>query len=119
VSRFVCVDGDASCDTDSVAGQCTIEIAPCAAVDDSRLACSGSAPDHIAVQRLAPSGDAALSAALQASLDAVAQPATLPATCGAAVRVTVAAGKRATLRTRADAASRVDRDTVHLRCLAP
>jgi len=116
-SRFACVDGDASCDTDSVAGQCTIDVTPCAAIDDTRLACAVAAPNVISVTRLSPDTPA-LGAALQASLDSIAQPGTLPGTCGAAVRVVLPAGRRATLRTHAAAAARVDRDTVRLICKA-
>lgn len=54
----------------SYPGQCTIEVQPCAAVDDGRLACSaGVVPSTIAVERVAPDSDPALAAALQASLD--------------------------------------------------
>ncbi|MEO8605356.1 MAG: hypothetical protein ABI629_22495 [bacterium] len=117
-SRFVCVDGDATCDTDSIAGQCTIDVMPCAAIDDGRIPCAAAVPDAVRVERLTPAGDAALAAALQASLDSIAQPATLPGVCGVAVPIAVPAGGRVALRTRAAAGTRVDRDAVRLICKA-
>ena len=115
-SRFVCVDGDASCDTDSVAGQCTIEVQPCAAIDDGRIACAAAVPDAVSVERLTPAGDAALATALQASLASIAQPGTLPGTCGPAVPIALPLGGRVALRTRAAAGARTDRDVLRLFC---
>ncbi|MBX3023974.1 hypothetical protein KF840_03595 [bacterium] len=116
-SRFVCRDGDPLCDTDAVAGQCTIELQPCTPGDDRRVACLGEIPSAVAVGRLAPA-DPAIAAALQASLDTLAA----PGTCGPAVPVVLPLnGRRSArlaIRTRADAGARTDADVVRLVCLA-
>jgi agarase len=120
-ARFVCRDGDPSCDTDTVVGQCTIEVQPCATVDDSRLPCSAAVPSAIAVERLAPVSDDAVVAALQASLDTITVPNTVEA-CGPAVPIVIPlngrAVRRRALQTRASIGDRADRDAVRLVCVA-
>lgn len=121
-ARYTCRDGDPSCDTDSAPGQCTIEVQPCAAVDDARVACTPAAPATIEVRRPSIARDPALVAALQASLADVANPAGHSASCGSAVPVVLPLGGRRrthqTLRLRATAVGRVDPDTVRLLCTA-
>lgn len=116
-SRFVCRDGDPQCDTDDVAGQCTIELQPCSPGDDARVACSGAPPTAVGVGRTAPDAPV-VGAALQASLATLAA----PGTCAPAVPVVLSLnGRRAarlTIRTRADAGARVDADVVRLTCTA-
>lgn len=120
-SRFVCRDGDPLCDTDAVAGQCTIEIQPCTPGDDARVACSGQTPTAAAVGRLAPVDDPAIAAALQASLDTLTA-GSGPGTCGPAVPVVLTLDgrrrSRLALRTRATAGARSDADVVRLTCAA-
>jgi hypothetical protein len=44
-AKFVCRDGDAACDNDAIAGQCTIEILRAPAVADGRVpTCAPVAP---------------------------------------------------------------------------
>jgi agarase len=122
-ARFVCQDGDAACDLDAIAGQCTIEIAPCAAVDDVRLpACAAAAPASALVN---PRGDAdvASAVALHASLATVfAGAGAAPGSCGPAMPATLPlAGRRSVTRTWTvtAAGTPADRDTVRVSCVAP
>ena len=121
-ARFVCRDGDPSCDTDAVPDQCTIEVQPCAAVADSRLACAPGPPTSAAVERLSPVEVPGLAAELQASLDTITVPGTHSGACGPAVAVVLPLNGRPTsrlaLRTRAAAAAAVDLDAVLLICTA-
>ena len=116
-SRFVCRDGDPLCDTDAVAGQCTIELQPCTPGDDARVACAGAIPTAAEVGRLSPDNPA-LTTALQASLDTLGA----PGTCGPALPLVLTLnGKRISrqaIRTRADAGARADADVVRLTCEA-
>ena len=120
-SRFVCTDGDPRCDTDAVAGQCTIEVQPCTPGDDARVACTGEVPAAATAGRLAPIDDPVIGAALQSSLDAVVAGAA-PGTCGPAVPVVLTLdGRRArrlALRAHATAGTRADADVVRLTCNA-
>lgn len=120
-SRFVCRDGDPLCDTDAVAGQCTIEVQPCTPGDDPRVACLGEPPATAAVGRLAPVDDPLLGAALQASLDTLTAGGA-PGTCGPAVPIVLTLDGRRTrrlaLRARATAGTRVDADVVRITCTA-
>jgi len=122
-ARFACTDGDPACDTDTVAGQCTIEVQPCVGIADRRAArCTARVPEAVEVASTAPSPDPALVAALQASLATVAVPGTPLGTCGTAVPVVLSLNghktARRTVRTRAMGGSRVDRDAVQLLCSA-
>ena len=123
-SRFVCTDGDPACDTDAVAGQCTIEVTPCTAVGDARLAaCALYPPTSALVTLRGTVQDPAMGSALDASLAAVLGPAaTPPASCGPAVpAVLPLAGRRAAKRTlKIDASTPFgpDRDTLKLVCTA-
>ena len=116
-SRFICADGDPLCDTDDVAGQCTIELQPCTPGDDARVACAGAAPSAVSVGRLAPDNPA-IAGAVQASLATLAA----PGTCGPAIPVVLPLNGRRTarlaIRTRADAGDRADADVIRLSCTA-
>jgi hypothetical protein len=118
-SRYVCRDGDPLCDTDAVSGQCTIEVQPCAAGDDARVACAGEFLTAVSVGKLSPSSPA-IAGALQASLDALLAAGAAPGTCGPAVPVVLPLNGRRTsrlaVRTRAAAGTRSDADVVRLTC---
>lgn len=120
-ARFTCRDGDPSCDVDTVPGQCTIEVQPCAGVSDARVACAPAALDAVQVRRPNPARAPALFAALQASFATMTGP-THGAACGSSVTVTLPLGGRRkaheTLRLRATAGARSDADTVRLLCTA-
>lgn len=122
IPRFVCRDGDPACDTDAVVGQCTIEILPCTAVEDGRLACTPAAPSSATVTLRGTIKDPALAASAVASLALVEAPAGAPAgTCGPAVVATLPLGGRRsakrTVQVSASVAGGVDRDAVRLVCL--
>ena len=116
-----CRDGDPACDTDAVAGQCTIEIQPCAAVPDARLAaCVPAVPDAVEVRAGAEAG---VASALQASLASVAAAFGAAAgTCGPAVPVTLPLDGRArarrAIRTTVRTAIGADHDVIRLLCEA-
>jgi hypothetical protein len=120
-ARYVCVDGDPSCDTDDVPDQCTIEIVPCSAIIDSRLPlCSAAQPAAVEVTVRTPA-DPSLESSLASSLASVLTGAgAQPGSCGAAVPVVMPlAGRgkaRATLRVAAEAVPTADRDTIRLVC---
>jgi hypothetical protein len=120
-ARFLCTDGDPSCDTDDVADQCTIEIAPCTAVADSRLPlCAPAQPAAVSVStRTTP--NPMLEASLAASLDSVlAATGARPGSCGAAVPVVLPLAGRGranvTLRVVAQGAAAGDRESIRLIC---
>ncbi len=108
-----------SCDTDAVSGQCTIEVQPCAAGDDARIACAGESLTAVSVGKLSPASPA-IAGALQASLDALLAAGAAPGTCGPAVPVVLPLNGRRTsrlaVRTRAAAGTRSDADVVRLTC---
>lgn len=118
-SRFVCTDGDPACDTDAVAGQCTIELQPCTPGDDARIACAGAVPTAATVGRLAPADAPPIAAALQASFDVLVATGA-PGTCGPAVPVVLSLDGRRTrrvaVRTAAATGARADADVVRLTC---
>jgi hypothetical protein len=122
-TRFVCRDGDPACDTDQIAGQCTIDVQPCAAVADARLgACMGAAPDVGRAVRPTVAADPTLNAALGASLGTLVTAAgAQPSTCGPAVPVVLRLGARRaarrTLQTTARTGRVADRDTLRLVCV--
>jgi agarase len=123
-ARFVCRDGDPACDVDAVAGQCTIEVAPCTAVPDDRMpAC---APIRPSTGTVAPRGsvkDAALASALGASLGLVVGLGDMPpAACGPAVAAVLPLGGRRsvkrTLQVSGPTPFATERDAVRLACVA-
>lgn len=119
-AAFRCRDGDPACDTDTVPGQCTIELAPCTAIGDSRLpGCAGPSPVTVHVTRPTAAADGTLHAALQASLETLAAGA--PAgSCGPAVPVTLPLAQRRRARQRVrtvvESGGRTDRDAIQLVC---
>lgn len=124
-AQFVCHDGDPECDTDLIDGQCTIEIAPCAAIDDTRLrACTPATIDTVDVAQLSGDDDPALQTDLLASfatLQAAADP--RPGACGPSVAVVLTLGdgaeQRRSVRVTAHAGARSDSDTITLACQQP
>jgi agarase len=120
-ARYLCVDGDPSCDTDDVPDQCTIEIIPCSAIVDSRLPlCPAMQPPAVEVS-LRRSADPALESSLASSLASVLSGSgAQPGSCGGAVPVVMPlAGRRkarVTLRVAAQGMPAGDRDTVRLVC---
>lgn len=123
-ARFVCHDGDPACDVDTVAGQCTIEVAPCTAVPDERLAaCTPHRPASAVVMPRGSVKDTALAGTLASSLAAVVGVVeTAQASCGpAALAVLPLAGRRSARRTLHVAGPTpfaTERDGVRLVCLA-
>jgi hypothetical protein len=123
-ARFVCTDGDPACDTDDVAGQCTIEVAPCAAVADRRLpTCVPLAPASVRVRVRRAVQDPTLAAALAGSLDAVlASAGPAPGGCGPSIPVVLplARGRPVTRTVEivASAAGASDRDALRVMCRA-
>jgi hypothetical protein len=121
-ARFACQDGDPSCDTDAIAGQCTIELTPCAAVDDDRLAtCLPAAPASALVKPRGPF-PGPLATALHASLATVFADASVPpGTCGPAVPVVLPlAGTgpaKRTIQVVASLGAGTERDTLRLACV--
>jgi agarase len=119
---FVCHDGDPACDTDSTPGQCTIEVSPCTAVADGRLAtCPAVAPSSVVVTARGAVKDLALAAATTSSLTLVNEAAGTPGSaCGPAVVATLPlSGRRSakrTLQVAASLAGGTDRDAVRLVC---
>lgn len=117
-ARVVCADGDPSCDLDAVAGQCTIDVAACAAVADTRLPrCAPQAPSAVA---LAVRGGADPTA-VQSGLAAALAPLT-PGSCSTAVPVVIALGAKARAHSRVKSLAAlpggVDRDALKLTCTA-
>jgi agarase len=123
-ATFVCRDGDPACDTDAVAGQCTIEVLPCTAVDDGRIpACVPVAPVNATVAARGSVKDVDAASALTTSLGTVLATANVPpGGCGPAVHAVVTlAGRRTAKRTfqvAAPAAGAVERDAVKVACTA-
>jgi hypothetical protein len=119
-ARFVCRDGDPACDLDVVGGQCTVEVAPCVAIADGRLAgCAPVVPAGAAVRTRGTVQDPALRAAAEASLATVLGAGT-PASCGPAVAAILPlpgrGAARRTLQVKASLGTATDRDTIRLTC---
>ena len=123
-TRFVCRDGDAACDTDSVAGQCTIEVQPCAAVTDGRLAaCVPAPPDGVRVVYPTVAKNQILHDATTASLATVTSSADATlASCGPAIPIVIPlegrSRRRARIRVAADVGNTTDQDGVTIGCFA-
>lgn len=121
-ARFTCRDGNPACDTDTISGQCTVEIQPCAAVSDARLpACMPTSPATVRVTKPTATEDPGLNAALAASLQTIAASAGAhPGSCGPAVHVVTALGSRTrahrTVRTSAEGATGRDREAIRIIC---
>jgi hypothetical protein len=121
LARFTCTDGDPGCDTDAIAGQCTIDVAACAPIADARVPrCTPTMPTSLA--SLVRGGDHA--AAQQSALDAALAELTSAAagSCSNAVRFVIPLDDRPRrnrkLRTTATLPAGVDRDALRLTCVA-
>jgi len=113
VAQVTCRDGDAGCDADAVAGQCTLPVAPCFNVVDRRLPrCMVTAPIvRYAVGGTEGSGAAAMPAALPPL------PVREADRCGDPVPIVVPAGATVRLRFTVSAADgRVDYDRLKISC---
>ena len=123
-AKFVCRDSDPACDTDAVAGQCTIEVLPCTAVADGRVStCDPSAPVNATVAPRGSVKDVGVATALGASLGTILMGADVPAgTCGPSVHAVLPlAGRRTAKRTfqvAAPATGAVERDALKVACTA-
>ncbi|MDX2167585.1 MAG: beta-galactosidase [Deltaproteobacteria bacterium] len=124
LARFSCTDGDPRCDVDAVAGQCTIDLAACAAIADARLPlCTPQMPTAATVKVGGSADAAALQTALSAALAQLSTPAApVAGTCSNAVRVVIPLDGRPRrhrkLRAAATLPAGVDRDAVRLTCEA-
>jgi len=122
--KFVCTDGDPTCDLDGVSGQCVFELAPCAPTVDGRVASCVPA-SLTSVQLVAPTVARApeLAAALASSLAGLVGqpvPGLAPSACGASVQLVLPLGTRRrasqTVAARALAGTRRDADRLQLVC---
>jgi hypothetical protein len=126
--RVRCHDGDAGCDTDAVAGTCTLPVALCVGRSDARLPkCTAAATASIAL--LAPSASDPTASALLAALAALGgtsggdgvvafAPSLAPGTCTETVPLVLPVGTKVALRVRAvPAAGARDADVVRIACL--
>lgn len=122
--KLVCRDGDPSCDVDAVEGQCTFEVAPCAATADSRLpACAPAPVPELTLMQPKAARRPDVAAALAASLGELAGGPVLgdaPTRCGRAVPIVVELGRKRravqTVAARARAGKRRDADRLQLVC---
>jgi hypothetical protein len=119
LSRFLCRDGDPACDTDAVAGQCTIEVQACVAITDSRRPrCLPRVPTTIRVVAPSARKDPATRDAVAQSIATVEDAADAAAgSCGPAVAVTLPVNARSrVIRTVASGGDTRDRDAVRVSC---
>ena len=118
LARLTCTDGDPACDLDRVLGQCTIDLAACAAVADTRL--PQCAPALLSGVALSVRGGAD-PAAVQSALTAALAPLTA-GTCSTAVPVVIPLDAKsrahAKVKSLATLPSGVDRDVLKLTCTA-
>ena len=105
--RFVCTDGDPSCDLDGVSGRCVFELAPCAPTADGRFpTCTPGS----------------LTSALASSLGGLvgALPGAASSSCGTSVQIVLELGTRrrvaTTVAVRAFSGTRRDADRLRLVC---
>ncbi len=117
-----CRDGDPTCDSDEVAGECSIRLGLCFSVEDPRLpGCAAAAVATFEV--VEPAADAArLSFDWQnrSTLNAIFRAAhtdTEKNRCSGLSGLRIAAGDERTIRLASSAGERVDRDTFTLACL--
>lgn len=118
LARLTCIDGDPACDLDAVAGQCTIDVAACAAIADARLPqCAPEAPSGVSLTVRGGADPAAVQGGLSAALAPL-----TAGSCSTAVPVVIPLGAKSRAHSRlkslASLSGGVDRDVLKLTCTA-
>lgn len=79
-SKASCVEGDAACDVDRVAGQCTFAVSLCAGARGDKGACRGAAIESLEVRRPRRRDNAGREA-VEAAIAALGSPSLAPGSC--------------------------------------
>jgi subtilisin family serine protease len=116
-----CRDGDVSCDTDVIAGQCTFQVSACFRVPDRRLpACDPSVPvtEYSVAAPTTEGGSDAVDAANAAAIRAVLPPLPItdPNQCTESFAFVVPAGESRWIRFAAGTGALTDYDRLRFHC---
>jgi len=124
-TQQTCTDNDPACDLDPAVGTCRVRLWTCAGAADSRLACVAAAlnsPDVLSPNARATGSALAARQALAQALQGLPNPSGPGEACSSRFDVDVPLGpKGLTLKPRMHfvGSSKLDTDTLRIRCLAP